>query len=103
MLHGRNTGHSDSDSDDTNPNGESCDSCGEREEINERIMIALERLQQDMSRVLRRLGTMEDVMALRQERLRHVSKYNAVQLERPCCITFYNHELKVSVCKSDTT
>ncbi|XP_031564655.1 acyl-CoA-binding domain-containing protein 5-like isoform X2 [Actinia tenebrosa] len=73
MLHGRSAGHSDSDSDDTNPNGESCDSCGEREEINERIMIALERLQQDMSRVLRRLGTMEDVMALRQERLQNIS------------------------------
>jgi hypothetical protein len=74
MIPGRNASHSDSDSDDTNPNGESCDSCGERDEINERIMIALERLQQDMSRVLRRLETMEDVMALRQERLHVVSK-----------------------------
>lgn len=61
------TGHSDSDSDDTNHNCESCDSSGERDEINERIVAALERIQQDMNRVLRRLETMEDVMALRQE------------------------------------
>jgi len=60
-------GHSDSDSDDTNHNCESCDSSAEREEINERIVNALERLQHDMNRVLRRLETMENVMALRQE------------------------------------
>ncbi|KAK3712988.1 hypothetical protein QZH41_014108, partial [Actinostola sp. cb2023] len=69
------TGHSDSDSDDTNHN--SCDSSGERDEINERIITALERIQQDMNRVLRRLETMEDVMALRQERLHTVSRFDS--------------------------
>lgn len=72
-------GHSDSDSDDTNHNCESCDSSAERDEINERIVTALERIQHDMNRVLRRLETMEDVMALRQEQHHSVSTKSSKQ------------------------
>ena len=55
--------HSDSDSDDDHPTGDDYDSTGtEREDGNERVLLALERLQQDMNSVLRRLGSVEEAV-----------------------------------------
>lgn len=47
--------------------GPDYDSAGDRDEINERILQALERLHQDMKSVLRRLNTMEEAVLSRQD------------------------------------
>lgn len=61
---------SDSDSEDEltsdHTSGPDYDSAGDRDEINDRILQALERLHQDMKSVLRRLGTMEEAVLSRQ-------------------------------------
>ena len=61
---------SDSDSEDEltsdHTSGPDYDSAGDRDEINERILQALERLHQDMKSVLRRLNTMEEALLSRQ-------------------------------------
>ena len=61
---------SDSDSEDEqtsdHTSGPDYDSAGDRDEINERILQALERLHQDMKSVLRRLGTMEEAVLSQQ-------------------------------------
>lgn len=57
---------SDSDSEDEltsdHTSGPDYDSAGDRDEINNRILQALERLHQDMKSVLRRLSTMEEAV-----------------------------------------
>ena len=61
---------SDSDSEDEltsdHTSGPDYDSGGDRDEINERILQALERLHQDMKSVLRRLNTMEEAILSQQ-------------------------------------
>ena len=61
---------SDSDSEDEltsdHTSGPDYDSTGDRDEINDRILQALERLHQDMKSVLRRLGTMEEAVVSQQ-------------------------------------
>ena len=61
---------SDSDSEDEltsdHTSGPDYDSAGDRDDINDRILQALERLHQDMKSVLRRLSTMEEAVLSRQ-------------------------------------
>lgn len=61
---------SDSDSEDEltsdHTSGPDYDSAGDRDEINERIVKALERLHQDMKSVISRLSTMEEAVLSRQ-------------------------------------
>ncbi|XP_022799448.1 acyl-CoA-binding domain-containing protein 5-like isoform X2 [Stylophora pistillata] len=67
----RHRRRSDSDSEDEltsdHTSGPDYDSAGDRDEINERILQALERLHQDMKSVLRRLNTMEEAVLSRQD------------------------------------
>ena len=61
---------SDSDSEDEltsdHTSGPDYDSAGDRDEINERILQALERLHQDMKSVISRLSTMEEAVLSQQ-------------------------------------
>lgn len=61
---------SDSDSEDEltsdHTSGPDYDSAGDRDEINEQILQALERLHQDMKSVISRLSTMEEAVLSQQ-------------------------------------
>ena len=61
---------SDSDSEDEltsdHTSGPDYDSAGDRDEINERILKALERLHQDMKSIISRLSTMEEAVLSQQ-------------------------------------
>ena len=57
---------SDSDSDDDHTSGPDYDSPGDGSEINHRILEALERLHQDMKKVLRRLTSVEEAVVSAQ-------------------------------------
>lgn len=61
---------SDSDSEDEltsdHTSGPDYDSAGDRDEINERILQALERLHQDMKSVINRLSTIEEAVLSQQ-------------------------------------
>ena len=66
----RHRRRSDSDSEDEltsdHTSGPDYDSAGDRDEINERILQALERLHQDMKSIISRLSTMEEAVLSKQ-------------------------------------
>ena len=80
----RRRGDSDSEDDDftsDHTSGPDYDSAGD--EVNDRILQALERLHQDMKSVLRRLSSMEEAVMSRQVGSRLLYLFSATVFENP--------------------
>ena len=94
----RRRGDSDSEDDDftsDHTSGPDYDSAGD--EVNDRILQALERLHQDMKSVLRRLSSMEEAVMSRQVGSRLLYLFSATVFENPQCEHCLYHNLVITI------
>lgn len=94
----RRRGDSDSEDDDftsDHTSGPDYDSAGD--EVNDRILQALERLHQDMKSVLRRLSSMEEAVIARQVGSCLVYMFSNTFFENPQCEHCLYHNLVIMI------